>query len=112
MNSRNHVLKIPDTLGFGIEHIDSLYQLVQEIPQCESYTLEMDDVSFVKPYGFLGLVLISQMLAHKCGKQVNLINLRSIIHQYFHRMNIVSNASSWLSMNGKINEEWDRNPAT
>lgn len=112
MYSRNDVVKIPDVLGLDGEQLNSFYQLAQEIPLCDSYTLDMDDVSFVKPYGFLSLVLISRILASKSGRPVSLINLRSSIHHYFRRMNIVNTAGTWLRISGKTNEEWDRNPAT
>lgn len=112
MNSSIHVIKVPDVLGLGVERINRLYQLVQDVPSCNSFTFDMNNVSFVKPYGFLGLVLTSRTLASMCGKPVDLINLRSNIHQYFYRMNIVHLASSWMKINGKINEEWDRNPGS
>lgn len=112
MDMNNFAIKIPNLLAAGVEYIDSLYQLVQGIPQCESYTLDMNDVSFVRPYGFVGLVLVSRTLASLSGRRVTLINLRSNIHHYFLRMNILSTAYPWMTINGKVNDEWDRNPAT
>ncbi len=109
---KNYIIKVPDSLGTGLENIDQLYKLAEESPISDFYTLDMNDVTFVRPYGFVGLVLVSRFLSSLSGKRVNLINLRSNIHQYFLRMNILSTASSWMMITGKVNDEWDRNPGT
>jgi hypothetical protein len=57
MNSESFVIKVPNSLGLDFGQLDNIYQLIQDTPDCTSYVLDMDDVSFIKSYGVIGLLL-------------------------------------------------------
>jgi len=106
------VIKIPDILGGTVDRTDHLYSVIQEVPPSKAYDLDMDAVSFVQPYGIIGLVLSARLLSERSGRPVTIRNLRTDIHQYFHRMNITRVAEAWLNISGELGEEWIRNPST
>lgn len=111
-NLEHFVIRIPDILGGNVDGTEHLYTLLHEAPTSKAYDLDMDAVSFVQPYGIIGLVLAARLLSKRSGQPVTLHNLRTKIHQYFQRMNIIHVAKSWLNISGELGEEWTRNPST
>ena len=109
---RRHIINIPDILSGSLDRIDHLYALLQEIPPSEAYDFDMDAVSFVQPYGIICLVLAARLLSKRSGQTVTICNLRTNIHQYFQRMNIIQVTEPWLKISGELGEEWIRNPST
>lgn len=72
MNSKNVEVMV-DVLGTGVDNIDRLYQWVQKILSANSYGLDMDNVTFVKPYGFIGLVLVARIFGTAIRKSIGFI---------------------------------------
>lgn len=110
--SEHFVIKVPDILGGSVDRTNLFYTVIQEAPSSQAYDLDMDAVSFVQPYGIIGLVLSARLLSERSGQPVTLRNIRTDIHQYLQRMNIIHVAGPWLKVSGELGDEWTRNPST
>jgi hypothetical protein len=112
MNSDVVTLAVPNALGGGVGDVEAVHALVDGRRPAERFILDMSRVGFVKPYGVVGLLLVTRQLAGLSGRRVELANVDRQVHSYLERMDLFEVGADWVAAAEGLEEGWDRNPQT
>lgn len=105
-------LRVPDVLGADAQIVEHFWAVIGNTPLATQYSLDMRDVSFVRPYGVIALVMAARRLATATARPVRLLNLDANVHLYLHRMDLFRVGGNWLELTSSLDDSWLRNPQT
>jgi anti-sigma regulatory factor (Ser/Thr protein kinase) len=105
-------LLVPDTLKQGTLGVESLYNLLVQLPPARRYVFDMKHVTFIEPCGVIALVSSARHCSEISGRRVLINNMSDPVYSYLKRMNVFDVANRWLAPIGKVKEEWNRSEDT
>ncbi len=106
------IITVPDCLGGSPRDVETFFALVRAAPPASDFTLDMSRVTFVCPYGILGLVMAARQLAERGGRPVIVNNMTGQIHSYLERMDLFEVGRAWLQPTVSAAEAWARISST
>jgi anti-sigma regulatory factor (Ser/Thr protein kinase) len=112
MTTQAVIIPVPNTLGSGVEDVETFYAHIEAAPLSKQYILDMVKVAFMKPYGVVAIISAARHLSYLSGKPIRLKNLNTQLHQYLERMDVFRVGRNWLQQLGPLDEEWARSTQT
>lgn len=103
---------LPNVFGGDVLQTELLYSVLEEVPKAEQYLLDARDISFVKPYGIIALLLSTRHLAARSKYPLQVKNIPPIIHAYLQRMDFFDACQTWLVTSDSPEDDWTRNAHT
>lgn len=99
------MIVVPNALGDHGEDAEAFYAAAL---QSQQGTLDMSQVTFIRPYGLVALVCAARHYHQKTGKRLLLSQLQQRVHQYLERVDLFKVAGAYLQAEHDLNERWDR----
>lgn len=101
-------IPIPNILSESPLAVELLWSSCANLPVADAYKLDMQQVSFLKPYGVMVLVSLARRLSELVERPVRLIGLSDQTHLYLKRMDVFEVCANWLQPIGKTKTQWTR----
>lgn len=89
-------IDIPDVLGGSTENLESLFSLLPGVKLGAHVQLDLSQVSFILPYGLIGLMLFAQQASANSKNRVCIRGCQPRIFAYLERVNFFSTCSDCL----------------
>lgn len=105
-------ITVPDVLGADARTIEAFYNRIQETTPAQAYEIDMSQVSFIRPYGLLALVIAGRHLRQVSGNKILLNRMQLKVHQYLERMALFEIENNWFDVDSPLQERWNRDPKT
>lgn len=105
-------ITVPNVLGADVRAIEAFYNRTQELPPAQVYEIDMSQVSFIRPYGLLALVIAGRNLSQVSGNKVLLSRMRLNTYQYLERMALFEIGNDWFDVDSPLQERWNRDSRT
>ncbi|MBD2505144.1 ATP-binding protein [Anabaena azotica] len=105
-------IKVPNVLGEDVKTIEAFYNHIQEVIPAKAYEIDMSQVSYIRPYGLLALLIAGRRLKQTSGSKVLLSRMLPKIHQYLERMALFEIENNCFDVDKPIEERWNRDSNT
>ncbi len=99
------MIRVPNALGDKGEDAEAFYAAAL---RSRSGTLDLSDVTFIRPYGIVALVCAARMHTAQTDEPLRLCHLQSRVHQYLERIDLFRVAGDYLRADAPLSETWDR----
>lgn len=101
------VIVVPDALSGSTQELESLFSSLQQVKAGHSVELDMSRVSFIYPYGLIGLMLFAQLANEKSKQSVCVRGCKPEIFAYLERVNFFSACADYLFTTDTMHPEYE-----
>lgn len=109
---RKNIIHLPDIFGHSVRESDTLFCLLDSLPEDHEFTIDMSEVSFLRPFDTLNLLLAIRLIFSKTTHPITLANIPDSVHKYLDRIDFFKMGNRWVVPDKKITEKWYRKKAS
>ncbi len=89
-------LQVPNVLASRSGELESLFELLRLVTPESKLSLDMSHVSWVYPYGLLGLIAFVHLATKRTRSKLSLLGIRDDVCSYLERVDFFTHCREWI----------------